>query len=94
MDDTILAYTYLLELQRKWQKQDEGALMMYALSFLEVKSLVEKENVNKTWPQLTKDIRHHPCKVWSRWTKAFQSKQKLREAVHMDIPWTNGMFLK
>jgi hypothetical protein len=34
MNDTILADNYLLELQRQWQEQDEGALLMYALSLL------------------------------------------------------------
>jgi hypothetical protein len=34
MNDTILADNYLLEFQRQWQEQVEGALLMYALSFL------------------------------------------------------------
>jgi hypothetical protein len=52
MNDTILADNYLLELQRQWHEQDEGALLIHALSFLEFKSLLQKERVNKEWWQL------------------------------------------
>jgi hypothetical protein len=75
MNDTILADNYLQELQRQWQEQDTGALLMYALSFLDVKSLFQKEIVSKTWRQLIKDIIDAKC--GQDGPKAFQSKQEL-----------------
>jgi surface protein len=79
MNDTILADNYRLELQRMWQEQDERALLIYALSFLEFKSLLQKEIVNKTWRQLIKDIIDAKC--GQHGPKAFQSKRELRKAV-------------
>jgi hypothetical protein len=79
MNDTILADNCLLELLRQWQEQDEGALLMYALSFLDVISLLQKEIVNKTWRQLIKDI--VDAKYGQDRPKAFQSNQELRDAV-------------
>jgi hypothetical protein len=42
----------LSALHQQWLDQDEGALVMHVLSFLDVKSLVQQERVNKTWRKL------------------------------------------
>jgi hypothetical protein len=79
MNDTFLADNYLLELQRQWQEQDEGVLLMYDLSFLDVTTLLQKDRVNNTWRQRIKDI--VDAKYGQDRPKAFQSNQELRDAV-------------
>jgi surface protein len=79
MNDTILADSYLLELQQQWQEQDEGALLIHALSYLEIEKLLQKERVNKTWRQLIIDI--IDAKYCQDGRKAFQSKQELKDVV-------------
>jgi surface protein len=79
MNDTILADNCLQELLRQWQEQDEGALLMYALSFLDVKTLLQKEIVSKTWRKLCKQTIKNKCSP--NGPKPFQSNQELREAV-------------
>jgi hypothetical protein len=81
MNDTtgIWVDSYLQKLQRRWQEQDEGALLMYALSFLDFKSLLQKERVNKTWRQLVQKTIDAKC--GQDGPKVFQSKHELRVAV-------------
>jgi hypothetical protein len=85
----------------QWFHQEEGALVVYAFSFLDVKTLLQKETVSKTWRKLSKQTLP---------SKAFKSRHELKDAitkycryesatmeqiaVHMDIPWTPGMFLR
>jgi hypothetical protein len=53
--------------------------VVYALSFLEVKSLLQQESVNKTWWILCKTTTHGKC--GPNGPKAFQSNKELGDAV-------------
>jgi surface protein len=65
-------------IQQQWFQQEEGALVMYALSFLDVKTLLQKETVSKPWRRLSKmTVRNKCCGR----PQAFQSKQELDDAV-------------
>jgi hypothetical protein len=66
-------------LDQQWHNQDDGALLMYAFSFLDVKTLLLKESVNKTWQKLCEDTIHAKC--GEHGPKPFQSKQELKDAV-------------
>jgi hypothetical protein len=44
----IIPTTTTIHSQQQWLQQEEGTLVMYALSFLDVKTLLQKESVNKT----------------------------------------------
>jgi hypothetical protein len=48
----------LQQLHQQWQHQEEGALVWYALSFLDVKTLVQQKSVNQIWRNLCKN--DHP----------------------------------
>ena len=98
----------LQELYQQWHEQDEGGLFVYTLSFFDVKTLLQKQKVNKSWQKRCKETIYAKCGV--NGPKAFQSKQELRNAVEQycmheaasmekllvltDIQLTNGMFLK
>jgi surface protein len=70
--------TTLFSNQQLWFEQEEDSLMIFALSFLDVKSLLQKEMVSKTWRKLSKlTIRNKCCGR----SKAFQSKQELKDAI-------------
>jgi hypothetical protein len=75
-----MANNYLQELRRQLQNQDDGALIMSALSFLGVKTLLQKETVNKAWWKLCKDTINAKCRQDGP-RKAFQSNQELRDMV-------------
>jgi hypothetical protein len=62
----------------QWLQQEEGALMVYALSFLDVKTLLQKETVSKTWRKLCKTTLRNKC---CGRPKAFQSNLELKQAV-------------
>jgi surface protein len=80
MDNNInMANDHLQELRQQWQELDEGAFLMYTLSYLDVKTLLQKERVNMTWRKL---IRETICgKCSQSGPTAFQSKIELRSAV-------------
>jgi hypothetical protein len=44
----------LQESYQEWLHHDEGAMVAYSLSFLDFKSLVQQERVNKTWRNFVK----------------------------------------
>jgi Mycoplasma protein of unknown function, DUF285 len=71
----------LLDLYQQWFHLDDGALVVYTLSFLQldVKTLLKMERVNKSWRQLCKKTIDDKCSP--NGPKAFQSKQELRDAV-------------
>jgi surface protein len=69
----------LQELHRQWQELDDGALVLYTLSFFDFKTLLRKETVSKSWRKLCQ--RTIDAKCGQDGTKAFQSKQELRGAV-------------
>jgi transposase len=79
MNNNIVANDHLQELLSQWQHQDEGALLLYALSFLDFKTLLQKETVNKTWRKLI--IETIDAKCGQDEPKAFQSKLELRRAI-------------
>jgi hypothetical protein len=56
----------------------EDSLMMYALSFLDVKTLLQKVTVYKTWRKLCKTKLRNKC---CGRQKAFQSKEELKNAI-------------
>jgi hypothetical protein len=58
---------------------NNGALVVYALSFLDVKTLLQKESVNKAWRNLWKQTIHSKC--GQNGPKAFESNEELRDAV-------------
>jgi Mycoplasma protein of unknown function, DUF285 len=70
---------HLQELRQQWFHQDEGALVVHALSFLDVKILLQMECFNKTWRQLCEKTIDDKC--GHNGPKAFQSNQELRDAV-------------
>jgi surface protein len=78
MNNKIVANVHLQELLSQWQHQDEGALFMHALSFLDVKTLLQKETVNKRWRKLCKETIDAKC--GQDRLKAFQSNEELRGA--------------
>jgi surface protein len=65
--------------QKQWLHHDEGALVVYALSFLDVKTLLQMEIVNKTWRNLCKKTINE--KGGPDGPKAFTSTQELEDAV-------------
>jgi hypothetical protein len=79
MNNNIVADKHLQDLQRQFQHQDEGALLMYALSFLDVKILLQKETVNKTWQKFSKGI--IDAKYGQDRPLAFQSNEELKLTV-------------
>jgi surface protein len=79
MVSVIVADSCLQELQRQWQHQDDGALLICTLSFLDVKALVQKETINKRWRKLCKNTIDAKCNPDG--PKAFQSNEELKAAV-------------
>jgi surface protein len=79
MVSAVVADRCLQELQQQWQNQEDGALLMYALSILDVKTLIQKETVNKTWRKLIKETIDAKC--GQDRPKTFQSNKELRIAV-------------
>jgi hypothetical protein len=71
--------TDLQELYQQWQEQDEGALLLYTLSFWDVKTLLHKQKVNKTWQKSFKESIHVKCGPDR--PKAFKLNQELKDAV-------------
>jgi surface protein len=69
----------LMELHQRWFHHDEGALVMYTLSFLDLKTLLQKEKVNKIWRILCKKTIDDKCRDCG--PKAFESAQELKDAV-------------
>ena len=67
------------ELYEQWLYQDEGALLLYTLSFLDVKTLLQKMKVNKTWRDLCQKTIRGKC--GPNGPKVFQSNQELKDAV-------------
>jgi hypothetical protein len=78
-NDNIVADNILQELQRQFQHQDDGAYLMFALSFLDVKTLLQNETVHQTWRKLCNDTTDVKCGEDA--PKAFQSNQELILAV-------------
>jgi hypothetical protein len=68
-----------MESYRQWLHLDERTLVVYALSFLDVKTLLQKETVNKTWRNLCKKAIDEKC--GDNGPKAFQSKKELKDEV-------------
>jgi hypothetical protein len=66
-------------LYQQWLHHDEGFLVVQALSFLDVKTLLQNERVDKTWRKLCKKTVQNKCNPHG--TKRFQSKLELRDAV-------------
>jgi hypothetical protein len=66
-------------LHQQWLNHDEGTLVVYALSFLDVKNLLLTERVNKTWRDLCKKT--ISGKIGQEGPRAFESNQELRDAV-------------
>jgi hypothetical protein len=83
MVSVIVADNCLKELQKQWQHQDEGALLLLALSFLDVKNLLQSESVNKRWRKLCQGTINAKC--GQDGLKAFQSKKELRFAANVAI---------
>jgi hypothetical protein len=79
MDNVNMANNYLQELQRQWLEQDDGALLMYALSFLDVKTLLQKLTVNKAWRKFIQDTIDAKC--GQDGPQAFESNEELKRAV-------------
>jgi surface protein len=59
--------------------QDDGALLVNILSFLDVKTLEQLESVNKAWQELCKKTIHGKC--GDNGPKAFECDDELRRAV-------------
>jgi hypothetical protein len=70
----------LQALYEQWLHHDEGVLAVYTLSFLDVKTLSQKELVNKNWQNLCKKTIDDKC--GPNGPKPFQSKQELKDAVN------------
>jgi hypothetical protein len=66
--------TTLHHQQEQWFHHEEDSLMIYALSFLDVKSLLQKETVSKTWRKLSKLTLRNKC---CGRPKAFQSHHEI-----------------
>jgi hypothetical protein len=64
--------------QQQWFQQEEGALELYLLSFLDVKTLLHKETVSKTWRTLSETTFRKKC---CGRPKTFESKQELKDAI-------------
>jgi surface protein len=62
------------EAYQQWLNHDEGVLVVHALSFLDIKTLLQKERVNKTWRKLCKKTMQTKC-------GRFESKQELKGAI-------------
>jgi transposase-like protein len=73
-------HLHLHHLQQQWFQQEEVTvtLVMYALSFLDVKTLLQTETVNKTWRKLCKKTLRNKC---CGRPKVFQHKQELKDAI-------------
>jgi surface protein len=69
----------LQALHQQWLHQDESALVMHVLSFLDVKHLLQKERVNKTWRKLCRKTIQGKCRPIG--PKAFHSNLELRSTV-------------
>jgi hypothetical protein len=54
-------------------------MILSTLSFLDVKTFLQREKINKTWRQLCKKTIDDKC--GHHGPKAFQSKQELRDVV-------------
>jgi surface protein len=67
------------ESYQEWLHHDDGTLVVHAFSFLDVKSLVQQERVNKTWRKLCRKTIEAKCVP--NGPKAFQSKKELEKAV-------------
>jgi hypothetical protein len=62
-----------------WMESCDGTMMLNALSFLDVKTLLQKEPVNKSWRKLCK--RTILAKCGQDGPKAFESTEQLRAVV-------------
>jgi surface protein len=62
------------EAYQQWLHHDEGVLFLHALSFLDIKTLLQKERVNKTWRKLCKKTMQTKC-------GRFETKQELKDAI-------------
>jgi surface protein len=76
------------ELYEQWFHHDGGVFLVYTLSFLDVKTLLQKEKVNKTWRQLCKKTIDDKCDP--NGPKPFQSNQELRDAVEKYCEYEAG----
>jgi surface protein len=79
MNNNIVADNHLQELQRQWEDLDDGALLVYALSFFELTTLLPVRVVNKTWRKRCHDTIDAMCRQSG--PTAFQSKEELRLAI-------------
>jgi hypothetical protein len=75
----VVVIDNLQALHQQWFHQDEGALVMHVLSFLDVKTLVQNERVSKAWRKLCRETIYSNCGPNA--PQAFQSKQELIIAV-------------
>jgi hypothetical protein len=66
-------------LYQQWSREDEGALLLNVLSFLDVKTLLQKSSVNKTCRNLCEKTIRYECGL--NGPKRFESKKELRDAV-------------
>jgi hypothetical protein len=66
------------EQEQQWFHHEEDSLMIYALSFVDVKSLLQKETVSKTWRKPSKKAMRNKC---CGRPKTIQSKEELKDAI-------------
>jgi surface protein len=66
-------------LYQQWLHHDDGVLVVHALSFLNVKKLLQKERVDKTWRKLCKKTMQTKCGPDG--PTPFQSNQELRDVI-------------
>jgi hypothetical protein len=64
---------------QQWFNHDDGILVVHTLSFLDVKSLLQKERVNKTWRKLCRKTYKGKCGPDG--PTPFQSNQELRDTI-------------
>jgi surface protein len=69
----------LQESYQEWLYHDDSLLVMHVLSFLDVKSLLQKERVDKTWRKLCRKAIYGKC--GPNGPIAFQSRRELRDTV-------------
>jgi surface protein len=66
-------------LHQQFLEQDNGGLLVHALSFLDVPTLLQKQTVSHTWKDHCTRVIDEKC--GPNGPKQFQSKQELRDAV-------------
>jgi hypothetical protein len=77
------------ELRQQWLNQDEGGLLVYTLSFLDVKTLLQKELISKAWRHLCKKTIDDKC--GNNGPKPFESNQELKDAVEKYCRYSTEM---